>query len=113
MPELDVATLRELLRNLQVFRSYHESDGLDTIRDHNGNEWCLWDIEYLYAQRSRLSPRQSEAIELCLFQNMTERAAAVSMGVSPTNPVAMYATDGLRKLVALVGGQMDQQEAVS
>ena len=102
MPGLTVATLRELLRNLQAFRSYYMAEHQDTIRDHLGREWCLWDIEYIYEQRILLSPRQRQAIELCLFDNMTEESAAIKMGVSPTNPVAMYATDGLRKLVLLI-----------
>lgn len=102
MPGLTVTVLREMFRNLQAFRSYYESEHEDTIRDHLAREWCLWDLEYLYEQRIVLSPRQCQAIELCLFENMTEEAAAIAMGVSPTNPVAMYATDGLRKLVAMV-----------
>jgi predicted DNA-binding protein (UPF0251 family) len=102
IPGLSVAILRELFRNLQAFRSYYMAEHEDTIRDHLGREWCLWDIEYLYEQRHLLSPRQCEAIELCLYRNMTEETAAVQMGVSPTNPVAMYATDGLRKLVLLI-----------
>lgn len=103
MPGLTVAILRELFRNLQAFRAFFENESQDTITDGLGREWCLWDIEYLYECRHwALSPRQAEAIELCLYQNRTEVEAAVLMGVSPTNPVAMYATDGLRKLVALV-----------
>jgi hypothetical protein len=102
MPGLDVATLREFFRNLQAFQTYFENEHQDTITDHLGREWCLWDIQYLYEQRHVLSPRQSQAIELCLFRNMTEREAALTMGVSPTNPVAMYATDGLRKLVEMI-----------
>lgn len=102
MPGLTVAILRELFRNLQQFRAFFEDEHQDTIRDAQGREWCLWDIEYLYEQRHVLSDRQCEAIELCLYRNMTEESAAIKMGVSPTNPVAMYATDGLKKLVAMV-----------
>jgi predicted DNA-binding protein (UPF0251 family) len=102
MPGISVSILRELFRNIQAFRSFYETEHQDTIRDAHGREWCLWDIEYLYEQRHLLSTRQCEAIELCLFLNMTEENAAVRMGVSPTNPVAMYATDGLKKLVAMV-----------
>ena len=99
---ITVSALRGFFRNLQAFRAYYETEHQDTIRDSAGHEWCLWDIEYLYEQRKRLSARQRQSIELCLFLNLTEEQAASCMGVSLTNPVAMYATDGLRKLVSLV-----------
>lgn len=102
MPGISVKVLRELFRNLQAFRAFFETEHQDTIRDAHGREWCLWDIEYLFEQRHLLSSRQREAIELCLYLNMTEENAALQMGVSPTNPVAMYATDGLKKLVLMV-----------
>lgn len=115
MPGLTVSILRELFRNLQAFRAYYENENEDTITDAERREWCLWDIEYLYSQRLVwLSPRQAEAIELCLYQNRTEVEAATLMGVSPTNPVAMYATDGLKKLVALVAtGQLARYREVA
>lgn len=99
---LDVTTLRELFRNLQAFRVVYESDGVDTLIGPDGMEWCLWDLEYLYEQLPVLPPRQHQAIELCLIWNVKESEAAVRMGVSPTNPVAMYATAGLTKLVGLI-----------
>jgi DNA-directed RNA polymerase specialized sigma24 family protein len=74
----------------------------DTIRGSNDVEYNLHDIEYLYSCRVRLSPRQRQAIELCLFENYKEKEAARIMGVSETNPVAMYATDGLRKLCDMI-----------
>ncbi len=91
-------TLRELFRNLQQFRAIYESYGIDTINGPDG-EICLWDLEYLYSQLHRLPLRQHQAIELCLVRNIKETDAAVLMGVSPTNPVAMYATSGLEKIV--------------
>ena len=99
MPGLTINVMRGLFRNLQAFRAYYETEHQDTIRDASGREWCLWDIEYLFECRHGLSPRQREAIELCLYLNMTEESAALQMGVSPTNPVAMYATDGLKKML--------------
>lgn len=81
----------------------YESDGVDTVIDPDGEEWNLFDIDYLYrVGLPRLPPRQREAIELCLVRNMKEVEAARTMGVSPTNPVAMYATSGLEKLVGMV-----------
>jgi len=74
----------------------------DTILGPDGNDYNLHDVEYLYSERIHLSPRQKQAIELCLYQNLKEKEAARIMGVSETNPVAMYATDGLRKLCDLI-----------
>lgn len=102
MHGITVNALRELFRNLQAFRAFFESEHQDTITDSHGREWCLWDIEYLFEKRLWLSSRQCQAIEMCLYRNMTEENAAVAMGVSPTNPVAMYATDGLRKIIAWI-----------
>jgi hypothetical protein len=100
--DLDVPTLRELMRNLVSWRATYESDGVEEITAPDGRTWVLWDIEYLYGQLHLLPPQQGKAIELCLVQNKKERDAAVMMGVSPTNPVAMYATLGLQKLVNMV-----------
>ncbi len=99
---LDVATLREVFRNLQQFRAIYESHGVDTITAPGGEDICLFDIEYLYKQLHRLPLRQRQAIELCLVQNIKETEVAVMMGVSPTNPVASYATSGLQKLLVLI-----------
>lgn len=99
---MQVGTLRELFRNLQAFRTAYETDGLDTITGPDGVVHCLWDIEYLYDQIHRLSPRQRQAIELCLVANRKEVEVAKMMGLSPTNPVAMYATLGLKKLVEMI-----------
>ncbi len=96
---LTVAVLRELFRNLQVFRVLYEQNGIDVLTGPEGEGYSLWDIESLYERVSELPPRQREAIELCLIENMRERDAAVKMGVSETNPVASYATVGLEKLV--------------
>ena len=99
---LDVRTLRELFRQLQQWRSIYESDGVDTITGPAGEQICLWDIEYLYGELHRLPKRQHESIELYLVQNMRESDAAVAMGVSATNPIGIYATEGLKKLVSLI-----------
>ena len=63
-----------------------------------GEEYALADIQYLYECRSLLSPRQKQSIELFLYDNVLEKEAARIMGVSETNPVAMYATHGLRRI---------------
>lgn len=101
--DLDVATLRELFRNLVAFRSLYESEGVDVIQGPDGREWSLWDLEYLYREaQERLPDQQKKAIELCLVRNIKESDAAVMMGVSSTNPVAAYATLGLEKIVRFV-----------
>lgn len=99
---LSVPLLREVLRNYQSWRSLFEAREVeDTITD-DGVSISLWDVEYLIANLRVLPPRQRQAIQFCLIENMREQDAAVRMGVSPTNPVSMYATSGLTKLVALV-----------
>jgi hypothetical protein len=99
---LTVGVLRELFRNLAAWRATFEAEGIDTLTSPEGDIFCLWDIEYLYSQIYRLSPRQREAIQLCLVDNVKEVDAARLMGVSETNPVAMYATLGLKKLLDLI-----------
>jgi len=108
-----VNSLRLLFRSLRMFESVHESDGIIEITAPNGEVWNLFDIQYLYraAMRrpignrlyDRLHPtlplRQQQAIELFLVLNMPEDEAAVIMGLSRTNPVGMYATSGLTKLL--------------
>ena len=43
----------------------------------------------------------AEAIELCLYANVKESEAARMMGLKPTSPVAVYANNGLRKLIEM------------
>lgn len=100
---LTVDTLREILRNMQGFRALREDHGIDTIPCPDGEPVSIWDLEYLLDEGLPLLPtRQREAILLCLVQNYRERDAAVLMGVSVTNPVAMYASEGLKKLLAMI-----------
>lgn len=99
---MELSVLRELFRNLQAFEALHETEGIDTIRDPSGQDWCLWDVQYLYQSRSHLSPRQQQAIELCLYANIKEREAAKMIGVGESTPVAIYANNGLRRLIAMI-----------
>lgn len=104
-----ISELRELFKYLQEFRSTYEETGLDEISTPFGNTWSLWDLEYLYRQCSRLTIRQQQAITLCLVHGMKEKDAALAMGVSETNPVMMYATLGLRRLLDLIEAhELDQ-----
>jgi hypothetical protein len=99
---LDVGILRSLFRNLADFRALYESSGIDLIRGPGGIEYSLWDLEHLYEHFHLLPPRQAEAIELCFIQQHRERDAAVMMGVSVTNPVCVYAKEGLINLLKLI-----------
>ena len=98
---IEVSVLRELFRNLQAFRAIYESEGVDTLISEDGSEWCLWDVEYLYEQIGVLPRRQRQAIHF-LVLNVKESDAAVVMGIAPTNPVGMYATEGLKKLIGMI-----------
>ena len=99
---MDVTTLRELFRNLEGFRAVYEDEGVDVIFDPDGFEWCLHDLEYLYRQLPILSLRQRQAIELYLVQNKREDEVAILMGTLPSNPVGMYATTGLQRLITMI-----------
>ncbi len=97
---LTVDRLRVLLRGLQLWRAALEDLGIDTVVDEDGNEWVIWDIEAIFrASRHCLTRRQSQAIEFFLVGGMREQDVAERMGIRPTNPIGMYATDGLRTLV--------------
>ena len=98
---MDVGTLRELFRNLQQWETLFDTAHVDTITAPDGRVYHLADIQYLYSCRTLLSPRQRQAIELCLYNDTKEKDATLIMGVSPTNPVAIYATNGLKRLVEM------------
>ena len=96
---LTVDLLRELLRNLIPWRALFTAEGIDTLTC-DGISISLWDLEYLYLVSQQILPiRQRQAIRLCLVMNMSEQDAAVIMKIDDTNPVAMYATSGLEKII--------------
>lgn len=99
---MDVATLRELFRNLQIFQALRESHGVTEITSPGGDTYSIYDIEYLYECRRLLSKRQREAIEMFLYQNIRERDVARFMQVAETNPIAIYATQGLGRLCDMI-----------
>jgi hypothetical protein len=94
--------LRSLLKNLMAFQSLYESEGVDVVCGPDGDSYSLYDIEYLYSARVLLSSRQRQAIELFLVKNMKEKEVALVMGVSESNPVASYASQGIDKILGLV-----------
>lgn len=98
-----ITEMRELFRSLSELRVAYETSGLEEMISPSGNRWSLWDIEYLYEKSQELlTLRQKQAITLCLVHNMREKQAAHEMGVSPTNPVMMYATLGIRRLLDMI-----------
>jgi len=99
--EIDHRILRELIRNLQLFEALFETEGVDTIIGPNGTEYSLFDIQRLYGCRRYLSTRQEQAVRLFLYEDKREREVALAMGVSPANPVAIYATQGLKRLALI------------
>lgn len=104
----DVTTLRKLFRHLQAWESAFEQFGIDTVTDEHNNSYHISDIQYLYGCRTRLTRRQRQAIEMCLYLDMREVDVSIAMGVSPTNPVAMYATNGLKRILGMVrDGELD------
>lgn len=55
----------------------------------------------LYERRKALlSPQQAIAVELVLYRDMTEREAALAMGLRATAPVSSYASQGVLRLAA-------------
>ena len=99
---IEVGILRELFRHLHHFRALYESEGVEELCSPDGLVINLWDLERLYETLSQLPKRQHQAIELCLVQNYREWEAAEIMGVSRSNPVSMYATSGLQRLVEMI-----------
>ena len=91
---------RELLRNLQQWRSLYEAtDAPDVLVASDRREYSLWDVTRFYEYRVILPTRQQQSIQFCLFENMKERDAAVRMGIKPTNPCSIYSTIGLTALL--------------
>lgn len=102
-PQLTVPILRELLRHYQAWRSLYEAREVDdVICSSQGFCVSLWDLEYIIENLVVLPPRQRQAIQFCLIENMKETEAARRMGVSPTNPVAMYASSGMIRIIAMI-----------
>lgn len=96
----DLQTWRDMLRNLQLWTSMRESGEIgDVINSADGRKWHLTDIQRFYGFRTMLPPRMRQAVELFLYDNRLEKQSAKIMGVSLTNPVAMYATVGLTRLL--------------
>ena len=100
-----VEGLRVIFRGLVVWRDLFDRYGSDlqTVIDESGIEWDLMEVELLYrVSQERLTTRQAQAIRYFLLGNMREEDVAVAMGIKPSNPIGLYATEGLRRLVEMV-----------
>jgi hypothetical protein len=101
--DVRVTVLREVLRHYQDLRSAFEADGVDHVLCPDGSEWSLWDVDYLLEEGLPMLPeREQQSIRLCLIADMREEDVAIYMNIKPTNPVAMYATSGLKRLFRLI-----------
>jgi hypothetical protein len=92
---------RELIRNLQHWRSLYEAMEVDDVLvASDSRSYSLWDVQTFYEQRIVVPDRMQQSIQFCLFENMKEQDAAVRMGIAATNPVSVYATIGLTTMLA-------------
>jgi hypothetical protein len=97
-----VSVHRELVRNLQQWRSLFEAmEVSDHLTATDGHEYSLWDIEVFYSQRVVAPERMQQSIQFCYFENMKESDAAIRMGIAPTNPVSVYGTIGLTTMLTM------------
>lgn len=93
---------RELIRNLQHWRALYEArEAPEVLVAGDGHEYCLWDVERFYAARHLLPDRQERTIRLNLYEDRSEREIAEILGIGRNNPVAIYGTVGLTRLLAL------------
>lgn len=104
-----VTVHRELIRNLQHWRALYEADEApDVLTAGDDVEYCLWDVEKFYAARSSLPERQQMTIQMNLYEDRSEKDCAKAMGIGLNNPVAMYGTVGLTRLLAkAVSGEIE------
>lgn len=69
--------------------------------DAKGMALSVWDLTSLFDARGRLAPKQATAVELFLYDNLTEREVSRIMKVSSTVPVGIYATVGITRLLGM------------
>lgn len=101
---ITVDGLRVVLRGLLAWRDLFDryGDVLYTVTDPFGVEWELHEVERLYQMSQEvLTRRQAQAVRYFLVDNMREEDVAVAMGIKPSNPIGLYATEGLRRIVEL------------
>lgn len=103
LEELTVGRLRTLFRGLHAWRAAAEDNGIDQIT-YDGHTYDLFDIEFIYDfSQANLSQRQAEAIHYFLVEGMREEDVAANiMGLDPANPIGMYATNGMKRLIEMI-----------
>lgn len=112
--EIDPKLLIRLLRNLQYFYSLYVNEGLDSLTGPEGELYSIFDLTDLYDKRHALmSGQRAKAVELVLYQDMTEKEAALAMGLAPGAPVSSYATQGAKILAAAWSESVWEGEAVA
>lgn len=112
--DIDPKLLIKLLRNLQYFYSLYVNEGIDALTGPEGEIYSIFDLMDLYNKRSSLlSPQRAKAVELVFYRDMTERDAALAMGLAPGAPVSSYASQGAKLLAAAWDGPAWQGEAVA
>lgn len=96
-----VSVHRELIRNLQQWRSLYEAMLVpDILIAEDSRSYSLWDAEKFYGYRTVVPERMRQSIEWYLYENLKESDAALQMGIAPTNPVGTYATVGLTTMLS-------------
>ena len=65
-------------------------------------------MEYLLEEVLPLLPtRQRQSIVLCLIEGRREEDVALMMNISPTNPICLYATNGIMSMLSMIdAGQL-------
>lgn len=103
-----------MLRNLQFFYSLYLSEGIDTVTGPDGDLYSIFDVIDIFNKRTvLLSPQRAKAVELVFYRDMTEREAALAMGLAPGAPVSSYASQGAKLLAAAWPGGTWTEEAVA
>lgn len=111
---IDPKLLIRILRNLQFFYSLYINEGIDALTGPEGEIYSIFDLMELYDKRlAVLTPQRAKAVELVFYRDMTEKEAALAMGLAPNAPVSSYASQGAKTLAAEWDGPAWQEEAVA
>jgi hypothetical protein len=98
---MELVVLAALLTHLQQFESLFETEGVETITGHDGQQYNLFDIKRLYGYRFFLSQEEAVAIEVSLYHSAN--------GHKPDDP---YILAILRKLCIAAGVEYREPELV-
>jgi DNA-directed RNA polymerase specialized sigma24 family protein len=91
--------LRQVLRGFPYFRVLHEEHGITDVADRDGVVWNYHDLVLLRHRLGEMvSPRQHQAIELGVVEDLSEDDLADLMGLKVDSSAFMYVTAGLNKV---------------